>query len=422
MRATFGGIHMEFSNPYFTIILVAVVGLFIVDTAAKLLNLKALRPELPKDFSDVYEQEEYRKSQEYTRETSRFDLIQSTFSLIVFLGFWFLGGFGWLDELVRTWSDNPLLQGIYFICVLFLASLIISLPWEYFDTFVIEEKYGFNKSTKSTFFTDQLKSLAVGAALGLPLMALVFYLFERFEMAWLWGWIAVSGFSLAMAYLAPKFILPLFNKFTPLEDGELKSAIHVMAKNCDFPVCELSVMDGSKRSSKSNAFFTGFGKNKRIALFDTLIEKHSVPELVAVLAHEIGHFKKKHIVQTMIIGILQTGVLFFLINVFLKNEQLFAAFGVEQTSVYLSFILFSLLFKPVSKILSVLMAIFSRKNEFEADAYAAEVTGDANSLITALKKLSRDNLANLTPHPFYVFMYYSHPPLPERVGALKKLA
>ena len=270
---------------------------------------------------------------------------------------------------------------------------------------MIEEKYGFNKSTKATFFLDQVKSLALGAVLGLPLLALIFYLFERYALAWLWGWIAVSGFfTLAMAYLAPRFILPLFNKFTPLEDGELKDAINKMASDCEFPVTELSVMDGSKRSSKSNAFFTGFGKNKRIALFDTLIEKHSVPELVAVLAHEIGHFKKKHILQTMVIGILQTGVLFFLINVFMKNEQLFLAFGVDKTSVYLSFIFFSLLFKPVSKVLSVLMAIFSRKNEFEADAYAAEVTGDANSLITALKKLSRDNLSNLTPHPFYVFM------------------
>ncbi|MEZ5325070.1 MAG: M48 family metallopeptidase [Verrucomicrobiales bacterium] len=413
---------MDFSNPYFSIILFAVLGLFILDTVAKLLNLKALRPELPRDFADVYEEDEYRRSQEYTKETSRFDLIQSTFSLVVFLAFWLFGGFGWLDELVRSWTENALLQGISYICVLFLGSLVVSLPWEYFDTFVIEEKYGFNKSTKGTFFGDQVKSLALGAALGLPLLALVFYLFETFELAWLWGWIAVSGFSLVMAYLAPRFIMPLFNKFTPLEDGELKSAINEMAQNCDFPVCELSVMDGSKRSSKSNAFFTGFGKNKRIALFDTLIEKHTVAELVAVLAHEIGHFKKKHIVQSMIIGILQTGVLFFLIGLFLKNEQLFAAFGVKQTSVYLSFILFSLLFKPVSKLLSVLMAIFSRKNEFEADAYAAEVTGDAGSLITALKKLSKDNLANLTPHPFYVFMYYSHPPLLDRVGALRKLA
>ena len=413
---------MEFSNPYFTVILLAVVGLFVLDTAAKILNLKALKPDLPEEFSDVYDKDEYSESQNYTKETARFDIIESVFSLIVFLAFWLLGGFAWVDDLVRSWTDNGTLQGLAFVCVLFLASSVLSLPWEIYDTFVIEEKYGFNKTTKGTFIADHLKSLALGAVLGLPLLALVFFLFERFDLAWLWGWIAVSGFSLAMAYLAPRYIMPLFNKFTPLEDGELKDAINKMANDCEFPVAELSVMDGSKRSSKSNAFFAGFGKNKRIALFDTLIENHSVAELVAVLAHEIGHFKMKHIVQTMVIGIVQTGVMFFLIGLFLENAQLFAAFGVEKTSVYLSIIFFTFLFKPVSKLLSVLMSIFSRKNEFEADAYAAKVTGDAGSLISALKKLSRDNLANLTPHPFYVFMYYSHPPLPQRVGALEKLA
>jgi STE24 endopeptidase len=413
---------MEFSNPYFVIVLFTVLGLFLLDIVAKLLNLKALKPELPGEFEDVYEKQEYRKSQEYTREGTRFEMIESVFGLVVFLVFWFAGGFQFLDQLVRGYTDNSILQGILFVCVLTLANLIISLPWEYFDTFVIEEKYGFNKSTKGTFFADQAKSLALGAGLGLPILALLFYLFEHVPNAWLWGWIAVSVFSLAMAYLAPKYILPLFNKFEPLEDGELKTAINAMAADCDFPVKELSVMDGSKRTAKSNAFFTGFGKNKKIALFDTLIEKQTVPELVAVLAHEIGHFKKKHIVQTMVIGLIQTGVLFFLMGLFMNNKQLFAAFEVSQTSVYLSFIFFSFLYKPVSKVLSVLMAIFSRKNEFEADAYAVEVTGDAPSLITALKKLSKDNLANLTPHPFYVFMYYSHPPLPERVGALQKLA
>lgn len=415
---------MDFSNPYFTVIFIAVTGLFVLDTIAKVLNIKALSPDLPGGFSDVYESGEYRRSQEYARETTRFEIVQAAFSLGVFLVFWLLGGFALVDDLVRSWFDGPILQGLCFVSLLFLGSLVLSLPWDYYDTFVIEENYGFNKSTRKTFFADQAKSLVIGAALGLPLLALMFYLFEpgRFEMAWLWGWLAVSGFSLAMAYLAPRFILPLFNKFTPLEEGELRDAINDMAKNCDFPVCELSVMDGSKRSAKSNAFFTGFGKNKRIALFDTLIEKHTVRELVAVLAHEIGHFKKKHIVQTMVIGILQTGVLFFLLNVFLENERLFAAFGVKNLSVYLSFVFFSLLFKPVSKVLAVLMAILSRKNEFEADAYAAEVTRDAGSLISALKKLSRDNLANLTPHPFYVFMYYSHPPLPDRVAALRKLA
>jgi len=225
-----------------------------------------------------------------------------------------------------------------------------------------------------------------------------------------------------MAYLAPAVILPLFNKFEPLEEGELKSAINDMAETCEFPLTELSVMDGSKRSSKSNAFFTGFGKNKKIALYDTLIANHSTSELVAVLAHEIGHFKKKHIMQTLFLGIAQTGVLFFVLGFFIRSEPLSSAFGVNEPSVYCSLLFFTLLFKPISKILSVLMNILSRKNEFEADAYAANVTGNADSLITALKKLSADNLSNLTPHPFYVFMHYSHPPVSKRIVELRKIS
>ncbi|MDG2125968.1 MAG: M48 family metallopeptidase, partial [Verrucomicrobiales bacterium] len=242
-------------------------------------------------------------------------------------------------------------------------------------------------------------------------------------------WLTISGLTLALAYIAPKYILPLFNKFTPLEDGELKSSIHSMAKKCEFPLTEVSVMDGSKRSAKSNAFFTGFGKNKKIALYDTLVEKHTTDELVGVLAHEIGHFKKKHIVQGMAVGILHTGALFFLLSVFLTNPQLFAAFGMpapgsppDATTVAFGFIFFGLLFKPINKILSVAMAVLSRKNEFEADAYAASVTGKPLTMVAALKKLAADNLANLTPHPFYVFMTYSHPPMIERLQALEALA
>ncbi|MEO1860022.1 MAG: M48 family metallopeptidase, partial [Verrucomicrobiales bacterium] len=275
--------------------------------------------------------------------------------------------------------------------------------------------------TRSTFIGDKIKGLFLGALIGLPVLGLIIWLFESFDNAWLWGWIFLSGFSLLMAYLAPAVILPLFNKFEPLEEGELKSAINDMAETCKFPLTELSVMDGSKRSSKSNAFFTGFGKNKKIALYDTLIANHSTSELVAVLAHEIGHFKKKHIMQTLFLGIAQTGVLFFVLGFFIRSEPLSSAFGVNEPSVYCSLLFFTLLFKPISKILSVLMNILSRKNEFEADAYAANVTGNADSLITALKKLSADNLSNLTPHPFYVFMHYSHPPVSERIIELRKL-
>ncbi|MEM7144952.1 MAG: M48 family metallopeptidase [Verrucomicrobiota bacterium] len=406
-------------NIYFVIILATVVGLYLLDLASNLLNLKALSPDLPEEFADTYDPEKYRESQEYTRVTTRFGFLESAVSLAIFLAFWFLGGFEWLDQFARGFGFGPIITGLIFAAALFLAGQILDLPFEIYDTFVIEEKFGFNKTSPLTFTLDLVKGLALSALLGLPILALLLYLFSTFQYAWLIGWIAVSGFSLLLVYLAPRFILPLFNKFSPLEDGELKSAIHAMAEKCRFPLTEVSVMDGSKRSSKSNAFFTGFGKNKKIALFDTLIENHGTQELVAVLAHEIGHFKKKHIHQGIAIGILQTGLLFFVFNFFLNNKELSAAFGVTQTSVYMSLVLFALLFKPINKILSVLLAMLSRKNEFEADAYAATHTGSPESLVTALKKLSADNLSNLTPHPLLVFLSYSHPPTLQRIAALR---
>ncbi|MEC7862960.1 MAG: M48 family metallopeptidase [Verrucomicrobiota bacterium] len=409
-------------NLFFWIILVAIVGIFALDLFSEWLNLKGLRLELPQDFKDVFDQEKYSKSLEYTRITTKFGAIQSSLDLIIFLFFWIIGGFGWLNQIIIGLGHEPVISGLLFFSILFIAAGLMNLPFEIYDTFKIEAKFGFNKTTRSTFIGDKIKGLFLGALIGLPVLGLIIWLFESFENAWLWGWIFLSGFSLLMAYLAPAVILPLFNKFEPLEEGELKSAINDMAETCEFPLTELSVMDGSKRSSKSNAFFTGFGKNKKIALYDTLIANHSTSELVAVLAHEIGHFKKKHIMQTLFLGIAQTGVLFFVLGFFIRSEPLSSAFGVDEPSVYCSLLFFTLLFKPISKILSVLMNILSRKNEFEADAYAANVTGNADSLITALKKLSADNLSNLTPHPFYVFMHYSHPPVSERIVELRKIS
>lgn len=408
-------------NIFFWIILVAIVGIFALDLFSEWLNLKGLRLELPQDFKDVFDQEKYSKSLEYTRITTKFGAIQSSFDLLIFLFFWIIGGFGWLSDIIIGLDYNPIISGLLFFSILFIAAGLMNLPFEIHETFKIEAKFGFNKTTRSTFISDKIKGLFLGALIGLPVLGLIIWLFESFENAWLWGWIFLSGFSLLMAYLAPAVILPLFNKFEPLEEGELKSAINDMAETCKFPLTELSVMDGSKRSSKSNAFFTGFGKNKKIALYDTLIANHSTSELVAVLAHEIGHFKKKHIMQTLFLGIAQTGVLFFVLGFFIEFKPLSSAFGVTKPSVYCSLLFFTLLFKPISKILSVLMNILSRKNEFEADAYAANVTGNADSLITALKKLSADNLSNLTPHPFYVFMHYSHPPVSKRIIELSKL-
>ncbi len=407
-------------NGYFVFVLVTVVGFYLLDVYGRWLNIQALKPELPAEFADVFESEEYAKSQNYTRAGARFAIWEDTASLVVFLAFWWLGGFGWLDEWVRSLVDNSLLQGLLFMALLYLGSQLVSLPFDLYDTFVIEERFGFNKTTLTTFFVDRLKGLLLAVILGGPLLCLVLFLFDQFgASAWIYGWITVALFSLLMAYVAPQIIFPLFNKFKPLADGELKTAIQEMSRKCQFPLTEVFEIDGSRRSTKSNAFFTGLGKNKKIALFDTLIENHSVNELVAVLAHEIGHYKKKHILQSLVLGILQMGVLFYLLGLFLENRGLFDAFGVQQVSVYGSLVFFMFLFEPISKLLSVGMMMLSRKNEFEADAYAAEVTGHPEHLVTGLKKLSKDNLANLTPHPFYVFMHYSHPPMLRRIAALK---
>ncbi len=410
-------------NGYFIFVLITVLGFFLLDFASRMLNLGALKPELPSEFSDVFDSQEYSKSQDYTRTGTRFGLLEDTVSLVIFLAFWWLGGFGWVDEFVRSIvSDNAILQGLLFMAVLYVGSTLISIPFELYDTFVIEEKFGFNKMTVGTFFGDKIKGLLLAVVLGAPILALVLFLFDRFgSIAWLYGWLAVTGFSLLMVYLAPTYIMPLFNKFKPLEDGDLKAAIQEMSKKCDFPLTEVYEIDGSKRSTKANAFFTGLGKNKKIALYDTLIQKNGVGELVAVLAHEIGHFKKNHIIQSLVLSILQMGVLFFLLGRFLNNRGLFDAFSVAEVSVYGSLVFFTFLFEPLSKLLSVVMMILSRKNEFEADAYAAEVTGKPEDLISGLKKLSKDNLANLTPHPFYVFLNYSHPPMLKRIAALNAL-
>ncbi|MEN8856291.1 MAG: M48 family metallopeptidase, partial [Akkermansiaceae bacterium] len=271
--------------------------------------------------------------------------------------------------------------------------------------------------------TDQIKGLVITALIGAPLMALILWIFLSVANAWIFAWLAVTVISLALTYLAPSLILPLFNKFTPLEDGELNEAIQAMAKKCDFPLTEISVMDGSKRSAKANAFFTGFGKRKKIALFDTLVEKQTTDELVAVLAHEIGHFKKKHIVQRLVLSVIQTAVIFFLLGLATNQDsvfgqQLYSAFGVEH-SYAVGLVLFMIMFKPVSRIISIFMNMLSRKHEFEADTYASEAQGTPNNLVSALKKLSAENLSNLTPHPLEVFLDHSHPPVLTRIEALK---
>ena len=412
---------MEY-NGYFYFAICAVVGLYLLDLIANWLNVAALQHEPPGEFKKVFSADKYRESQEYLKTNTRFSYVSDTISLVIFLGFWLLGGFGKLDVLVRSWGYGEIVNGLLFMFLMFLAQLLISIPFELYHTFVIEEKFGFNKTTIGTWVGDQVKGLVLAAIIGAPILALMLWLFGEYgEYAWLYAWIAMTVVTLLLTYLGPSLIMPLFNKFEPLEEGELKSEIDRLAVKCDFPLTEVSVMDGSKRSAKTNAFFTGFGKNKKIALFDTLIEKHSVAELVAVLAHEIGHYKKKHIIQQMVIGVVKLGVISFLIYLFMNNESLMRAFGVETPSVYCSFVFFFILFKPISFLLGIGMSLLSRKNEFEADAYAAEVTGGAADMVSALKQLPKDNLSNLTPHPFYAFLFYSHPPIMERLAALRRL-
>jgi STE24 endopeptidase len=344
----------------------------------------------------------------------------SSFSLFLILAFWFLGGFNWLDQLIRTWNLNPLINGLLYIGILIIAQSILSLPFSIYRTFVIEERFSFNRTTPRIFILDRLKSLVLLLLLGGSLLSGILALFHYAgTFAWIYCWVAVVIFSLLIQYIAPTWIMPLFNKFIPMQAGELKEAILKYARSVKFPIKNVFVMDGSKRSSKSNAFFTGFGNNKRIALFDTLIDKHSIAEMVAILAHEIGHYKKKHILQGTIIGIVHTGIIFFMLSLILGSSELYQAFFMEEESIYSGLIFFSLLYTPVELILSILMQIFSRKNEYEADQFAAKTIDNPNSLVEALKNLSTTNLSNLTPHPFYVFLYYSHPPLLQRILAIQ---
>jgi len=406
-------------NPFFFIILFALLLEYVLGVVANLFNLKALRLELPPALEGMYQPDEYRNSQEYTRTITRFDFVTSTFGLLVLLSFWFAGGFNYLDEIVRPWGFVPIVNGLLYIGILLIGYSLLTLAFSIYATFVIEERFGFNRTTPGTFLLDRVKGLGLAVLLGAPLLTGILALFEYVGYyAWLYCWIAVTIFSLVLQFVAPMWIMPLFNKFTTLESGELKEAILNYVRSVNFPIKNVFVMDGSKRSSKSNAFFTGFGRNKRIALFDTLIEKQTVPELIAVLAHEIGHHKKKHILQGTIIGILHSGALFFLFSIFLGSPGLYEAFYMEQQSIYSGILFFGLLYTPLEMLLSIVIQAVSRKNEYEADRFAAGTIQEPQRLIDALKKLSAGNLSNPTPHPYYVFLNYSHPPLLQRIRAI----
>ena len=407
-------------NTYAWIILAALVLEYLLNLVGNRLNLSSLEPELPGEFQGSFDGEEYARSQEYTRVKTRFGTWISSFDLVVLLVFWFGGGFTWLDAWTRGLGLGELMTGLVFIGALGLGGKLIGLPASYYSTFVIEERFGFNRSTRATFWADQAKGLLLTVLMGGALVAAILGILGALgESAWLWCWAVTTGFTLAAMFVAPTWIMPLFNKFEPLEDGELRRAILEYAGSVSFPLEGIFVIDGSKRSSKANAFFTGFGKNKRIALFDTLVEKQSTEELVAVVAHEIGHYKRGHILKSLALGIAHFGVLFWLLSMFLTDTNLFEAFGVAEPSTHAGLLFFALLFTPIELVLSILMGAFSRKNEFEADAFAASTTSRPEDLVTALKKLSLENLSNLTPHPFYVWLHHTHPPVLQRIAALR---
>ncbi|NTU54366.1 MAG: M48 family metallopeptidase [Chlorobiaceae bacterium] len=410
-------------NLFALIILVTLAGTYLVKLVADLLNLGAASPVLPEAFREVYEPEAYRRSQEYLKANTIFSLFDSSFDLLLLLVFWFAGGFNLLDQHIRAWGFDPVINGVIFTGALLLLQGLAGLPFSIYHTFVLEERFGFNKTTPKVFVADLLKTLLLTLLIGAPLLALVFWFFEHAgTFGWLMAWGGMVLFSLILQYVAPTWIMPMFNKFVPLEEGELRQAIMQYAADVRFPLSGIFVIDGSKRSAKGNAFFTGFGKNKRIALFDTLIKNHSTPELVAVLAHEIGHFKKKHILMSMVLSMLNLGLVFWLLSMFMNNRMLFDAFFMQETSVYASLLFFMMLYSPAEFILSILMQILSRHNEFEADRFAVTTYNKGSLLADALKKLSRQNLSNLTPHPFHVFLNYSHPPVLQRVERIVEAA
>jgi STE24 endopeptidase len=405
------------------IILLALLGEFILNITADKLNLSRLQKQIPEPFKDIYDDEQYRKSQEYLRVNTLFGWISSTVDLTLLLVFWFAGGFSILDNWVRSFGMGPIFTGLMFIGILGFLKMLISIPFSIYDTFIIEERFGFNKTTPRTFVMDLIKGLLLAILLGVPILYAILWFFEYAgNIAWLYCWIAVTIYSLIIHYVAPNWIMPLFNKFETLEDGRLKETIFNYARSIKFPLANVYVMDGSRRSSKSNAFFTGFGKNKRIVLFDTLIARHTIEELVSVLAHEMGHYKKKHILKSMILGILQSGIMFYLLSIFISNEGLFHAFYVENISVYAGLVFFGMLYFPLAFFLSLITMAISRKNEYEADWFAITTTRFKEPMVSALKKLSLNNLSNLVPHPFYVFLHYSHPPVLERIKAIEAVA
>jgi len=393
---------------------------FLLGKILNYLNYKQPLPKVPNTLSEYLTDQKLQESKNYQNENYRFGLVSGIFSFVITIFFISQGWFGAIDTWVKTFEIAPLLESVVFFALIFIGSDILSLPFDYYSTFVIEEKYGFNKSTVKTFFSDKLKGYLLSIIIGGGLFMLFLWLVHQMGKDFWWQfWILAAVFMVLVNLFYTALILPLFNKLTPLGDGELKDQIINYARSVNFPLENIFVMDGSKRSSKANAFFSGFGRRKKVVLYDTLLDQHPPDELVAVLAHEVGHYKRKHIVWSMILSVLQIGLLLFLLAQFIFNEPMSMALGGKVWSVELNLIGFTMLFSPISMVLGIGMNWLSRKNEFEADHFA-KTTFAGKPLAEALKTLSVKTLSNINPHPWYVFMNYSHPPLLERLEKLEE--
>ena len=407
-------------NPQiiFYIIISIIIINYVLERWLSWLNQKNSSETLPEELKGIYDEEKYKKQRAYDSAKDKFAIISSTFSLLLILVMFFFKGFAFVDGIAKTLTTNNILLPLVFFAILLVASDIINIPFSIYSTFVIEEHFGFNRTTVKTYILDKIKGALVAVILGGGLMSLFiwFYTYTG-ALFWLWTWGAFAFFMILMTMFYASVIVPLFNKLTPLEDGELKDEITNYCKKVEFKLDNLFVMDGSKRSSKANAFFSGLGAKKRIVLYDTLTNEYSKEEITAVLAHEIGHYKKKHTLTSIVISILQVGLMLFILSLVINRPEFSMALGVKEKSFHISLLVFSLLYSPLSLFIGIIMNIVSRKNEYEADNYA-KTTYSAEPLANALKKLSVDSLSNLTPHPYYVFINYSHPTLLQRIQAL----
>ena len=412
---------------WFFIIISLVIFNYLFSNLLDYMNHRNWKDEIPNELKDFYDKEKYKKAKNYALSKNKISLFSSSLSFLLVILLIVFNGYGTIDQFVSSILSkffeshqiisNFIQSGVFFL-ILFILNSIISIPFSYYNTFVIEEKFGFNKTTKLTFFIDIIKSTLLSFFIGGILLFLALYLYENLNDGfWLWLWIGLSLLMILINMFYADLIVPIFNKLTPLDDGELRNKIENYSKDVGYLLKNIYVIDGSKRSTKANAFFSGLGPRKTIALYDTLIEKHTENELVAVLAHEVGHFKKKHIFSGLIMSIIQIGIMSFFFELCLKLPEISIALGGLESSFHLGLVGFSIIFSPISILSGIIMNYNSRKNEFEADAYAKE-TFNGEDLSLALKKLSVDSLSNIYPHPLYVFFHYSHPPLIQRLRAL----